>query len=136
MVDDDIRLSKREINYLIAIKELIETSGKATLTEIAEKLNISVPSVYEEVNHLVKKGLVKKTARSITLSEKGEKALKDYLRAHRVIEVLLVKAGIPPEQACELSSKFDVHVPPEVIDAIFKFVGEPNQCPHGNPITE
>lgn len=134
MSDESPTITRREVSYLIAIKEISESNGRVTLTDIAQRLNVSVPSVYEEVNHLVKKGLVKKTARAISLSEKGEKAVRSYLRAHRVIETLLVRAGVPPEKACELSSKFDVEVPEEVVEAIFKFLGKPEQCPHGNPI--
>ncbi|MCQ4345242.1 MAG: metal-dependent transcriptional regulator [Sulfolobaceae archaeon] len=127
-------LSKREIEYLEVIDHLERNGSKVTLTAIAERLRISVPSVFEEVLHLREKGYVKKVGRSVELTEEGKKALDYYRKAHRVIETLLVRSGVDKAKACELSAKFDVTVPAEVIDALYEYLGKPKECPHGNPI--
>jgi Mn-dependent DtxR family transcriptional regulator len=127
-------VSKREIEYLEAIETLEKNNPRVTLTALAEYLNVSVPSVYEEVSHLKAKGYVERNGKAVKLTEKGRSALEQYKKAHRVIELLLVKAGVSPEKACELSAQFDVTVPEEVIEVLYKYLGEPKECPHGNPI--
>ncbi|MCQ4407004.1 MAG: helix-turn-helix domain-containing protein, partial [Sulfolobaceae archaeon] len=68
-------LSKREIEYLEVIDHLERNGSKVTLTAIAERLRISVPSVFEEILHLREKGYVKKLGKSVELTEEGRKAL-------------------------------------------------------------
>ncbi|MCQ4384648.1 MAG: helix-turn-helix domain-containing protein, partial [Sulfolobales archaeon] len=85
-------LSKREIEYLEVIDHLERNGSKVTLTAIAERLRISVPSVFEEILHLREKGYVKKLGKSVELTEEGRKALNYYRKAHRVIETLLVRS--------------------------------------------
>ncbi|MGC9105250.1 MAG: metal-dependent transcriptional regulator [Thermoprotei archaeon] len=127
-------VSKREIEYLEAIATLEKSSPRVTLTALAEYLNVSVPSVYEEISHLKEKGYVERSGKAVKLTDKGRDALEQYKKAHRVLELLLVKAGVSPDRACELSAQFDVSVPEEVIEALYKYLGEPKACPHGNPI--
>ncbi|BDR93048.1 metal-dependent transcriptional regulator [Vulcanisaeta souniana] len=129
-----MRISSREFLYLLVIKGINDKGSGATIFGIAKALGISSASAYEEINHLVKKGLVEKRDSDIFITDEGIREMNSLIRAHRVIEILLVKAGIDPDKACELAKMFDYALPEEVVDKLYEYLGKPNKCPHGREI--
>ena len=127
-------LSRRELSYLLVIKRYNDQGQLAKLSWIAKQLNISPASAYEELSHLESKGYIKKSKKGIELTEEGRKAIDSLIRAHRVIESLLVEIGFSPEEACKYSTQFDFVVPQEIIEKLYKYLGEPKKCPHGEDI--
>jgi|ECHnycMinimDraft_1075156.scaffolds.fasta_scaffold00013_48 Mn-dependent DtxR family transcriptional regulator len=128
-----VKISSRELIYLQAVQEE-NREGGARLSDIAKRLGISVSSVYEEINHLCKKGLVNKSEQLITITNEGEEELRKAKKAHRVIEELLLTLGFERDRVCQLSSSFDLSVPDEVIERIYVYLGRPSKCPHGREI--
>lgn len=129
-----MNISNREMLYLLTIKEFNDKGSGATIFGIAKALSISTSSAYEEVNHLIKKGLVVKREDGIYITEQGIKEVNELIKAHRVIETLLVRAGIDPDKACELAKMFDEALPKEVVDKLYEYLGRPDKCPHGRDI--
>lgn len=121
--------SRREIDYL----KTIPREG-ARLTEIARAMNVSAASAYEEIRHLEKKGLIVKRDQTIFITEEGQRVLIRALKAHRVIELLMVRVGVDKDEVCELTKEFDMEVPEDVIDKIHTYLGKPKSCPHGEDI--
>ncbi|AOL17005.1 DtxR family iron (metal) dependent repressor [Sulfolobus sp. A20] len=129
-------LSRREFSYLNAIKKYNDSGEGAKLSRVAKDLNIAASSVFEEINHLEEKGLVKKRKDGIWITDEGIKSLNYVIKAHRVIEILLVNIGIDKDTACEYSKQFDYLVPEEIIDKLYNYLGKPSTCPHGMSVPE
>ncbi|BCU70313.1 metal-dependent transcriptional regulator [Stygiolobus caldivivus] len=129
-----MNLSRRELSYLLVIKKYNDQGQLAKLSWVAKQLNISPASAYEELSHLEGKGFVKKNRSGIEITDEGKKAVDNLIKAHRVIESLLVEIGFSPDEACKYSTQFDFAVPEEIIDRLHKYLGEPKRCPHGEEI--
>ncbi|ABP96205.1 MULTISPECIES: metal-dependent transcriptional regulator [Metallosphaera] len=127
-------ISEREIVYLSAIREMNDKGQPGKLSIIAKQIEVSPASAFEELKHLEKKGLISKENNNIYITEEGRRSLTKALRAHRVIESLLVRVGIDPETACSYSKQFELKVPDEIIEKLYEYLGKPNKCPHGNGI--
>ncbi|WP_069807791.1 metal-dependent transcriptional regulator [Vulcanisaeta thermophila] len=129
-----MNISNRELRYLVVIKEFNDKGSGATIFGIAKSLGVSTSSAYEEINHLMRKGLVVKRDYGIYITEKGIKEINELIKAHRVVETLLVRAGIDPDKACELARMFDESLPKEVVEKLYEYLGKPEKCPHGHEI--
>ncbi|AWR99666.1 metal-dependent transcriptional regulator [Metallosphaera hakonensis] len=127
-------ISEREIEYLSTIKKMNDKGQPGKLTLIAREIDVSPASAFEEIKHLERKGLIFKEDNNIYLTDEGKRSLTKALRAHRVLESLLVKVGIDPDIACGYSKEFELKVPDEIIDKLYEYLGKPNKCPHGNGI--
>ncbi|MEM1626492.1 MAG: metal-dependent transcriptional regulator [Sulfolobaceae archaeon] len=129
-----MRISSRELRYLKVIKQICETEGTARLTRIAKELSLNPSSVFDEINHLVEKGFVKRESRGVKLTEEGERLLNEIKRNHRIIECFFERIGIPLSQICEYAEQIDYILPSDVIDKIYVYIGRPAKCPHGKDI--
>ncbi len=90
-----MNLSISEIHLLEAVGDTTEGENGLTISEISEKLGISLPSVTAAINKLVKKGYVEKTRSQVdgrvvhvTLTKIGHKANT----AHRYFHLSMVRA--------------------------------------------
>ena len=129
-----MRISSRELRYLKVIKQICETEGTARLTRIAKELSLNPSSVFDEINHLVEKGFVKRESRGVKLTEEGERLLNEIKRNHRIIECFFERIGLPLSQICEYAEQIDYILPSDVIDKIYVYIGRPAKCPHGKDI--
>jgi Mn-dependent DtxR family transcriptional regulator len=129
-----MKLSKRELKYLQTIKKLCEVEGSAKLSSIAKQLLVSPSSAYDEVNHLIEKGYVKRDLKGISLTNEGEKILRDLIRSHRILESFLFKIGFSTELACRYANELDHIMPLEVVEKLYDYLGKPAKCPHGEEI--
>lgn len=129
-----MRYSHRELEYLLVIKRYNDKGTPARLSAIAKEVNVSPASAYEELDHLNKKGLIRKEKNDIWITKEGNEYIIKAIRAHRVIEAFLVKLGMSKEEACEYSKRFDLMIPEEIIERLYVFLGKPENCPHGEHI--
>ncbi|AEB94334.1 MAG: metal-dependent transcriptional regulator [Metallosphaera sp.] len=127
-------VSERELEYLIAIKKINDSGKPGKLTQIAREIEVSPASAFEELKHLESKGLISKSDNNIYITNEGRRSLDKAIRAHRILELLLVKVGIDPKTACDYSKEFELKVPDEIIEKLYEYLGKPNKCPHGNGI--
>jgi DtxR family Mn-dependent transcriptional regulator len=125
-------ITVRELEYLRAIND---EDSPISITSLSRKLGRSASSVYEEVNHLVSKGLVCKGPEGVYLSSDGKMLLELVDNSHRIIETWLVSLGFSVDEACRLASKMETTMPIEVLRKLYEKIGRPRSCPHGKPIT-
>lgn len=94
-------LNKSMEMYLETIYLLETNHGHAHVVDIAERLNITKPSVTKAMDKLKKEGFInKETYGHITLTEKGETAAKDTYYKHCTIARFLEKSlGLSPGEA-------------------------------------
>lgn len=132
-------MSRRTIDYLKALLMAEEKGQKALATmEAAKSFNVHPSTVTEFFTKMAKLGLVSyKKYYGVSLTEKGRKAVKAWLRKHRLVEKLLVEfLYLNPEEACREAVRFDHLVSDAVINKICSRYNHPTMCPCGKPIFE
>jgi DtxR family Mn-dependent transcriptional regulator len=120
--------------YCEAIFELNEDELDVIQARIAERLNVSRPSVSEMIRRLETEGLVE-LGSVITLTAKGLELAESVVRRHRLAERFLTDVlGLSWADAHEEAGKWEHVISPVVETAMIRMLGEPTTCPHGNPI--
>ncbi|MDD5593936.1 MAG: metal-dependent transcriptional regulator [Candidatus Margulisbacteria bacterium] len=129
-------LLKTKEDYLEIIFHLESEGKKAATNEIATHLKISSASVSEHLRKLAKEGLIRhEPYKGIALTSKGKKIALDVVRRHRLAERFLTdKLGVKWEEAHGEAHKLEHDISKVVGDKIYKLLGEPKTCPHGNPV--
>ncbi|MFM8868118.1 MAG: iron dependent repressor, metal binding and dimerization domain protein [Ilumatobacteraceae bacterium] len=121
--------------YCECIFELREDNVEVIQARVAERLNVSRPSVSEMIRRMESEGLIQLTGPKITLTKKGETLAERVVRRHRLAERFLTDVlGLSWAQAHHEAGKWEHVLSDDVEEAISKMLGNPTTCPHGNPI--
>ncbi|RLG49688.1 MAG: metal-dependent transcriptional regulator [Thermoproteota archaeon] len=129
-------LSEKVEEYLGVIYRLELEGKRPRTTEIAKMLGVSPSSVTAMLQRLASEGLVEyESYKGVKLTEKGKKAAARVLRRHRLAERLLtdilgVSLEDSHEEACRLEHVISLSLERKIADKL----GNPDTCPHGNPI--
>jgi DtxR family Mn-dependent transcriptional regulator len=130
------RIAESVEMYLKAIAELAYERDQVPVTSIANKLGISTVSASEMVHRLQEQQLLKHTPyKGVRLTTLGVQKAHRVIRRQRLWERFLVdELGIPWELANRFACRLEHGTGPEVADALANYLGNPETCPHGNPI--
>ena len=129
-------LSEPMEDYIITIYRLEEVFGIARTSAIAREMGVKPATVTKIVGWLVREGLATtEKYRGTKLTPKGRELAEKILRKHRILEAFLHRLGFDPYKSHILAHRLE-HIPDEVVNAIYEFIGKPETCPHGNPITD
>jgi DtxR family Mn-dependent transcriptional regulator len=122
--------------YVEGIYRLQREVDRVSTGEVAAYMCVSAGSATTMVKKLADLGLVQhEPYQGIRLTPFGEKIAKQLMRAHRILEVLLVDhLGLPWNDVHELACKLEHYLSEDIIDKIDEKVGRPRFCPHGNPV--
>lgn len=121
--------------YCECIFELREDNLEVIQARVAERLNVSRPSVSEMIHRMESEGLITSTGNQIRLTDLGEALGSSVVRRHRIAERLLTDVlGLSWSTAHHEACKWEHVITPEVESAMNKLLGTPTTCPHGNPI--
>ena len=104
-----LRLSESLEDYLEAISELIAVEGHAHTKEIAEKLDVKMPSVTAALRQLDKMGcIVYNTHYPVQLTEKGREIAEDVIHHHSVLKKFFSEIlGLPLEKASDTACRLE-----------------------------
>lgn len=127
-------LTARELECLRTLGRLTGTGWPAKLKAIAAELGVRPPTALELLDRLIRRGLVEKGPTGYRLSKEGGLAASKLDRAHRLLEVIFERAGLPPQKACLFSGDIGAALPDEALNALCRLLNHPRLCPHGNPI--
>lgn len=107
-------------NYLELIYETNLQNKKVRVSAMAEKLNVSKPSVNNALNVLKEQGYVNyQRYGDITLTAKGQKVAKQICNKHQVLEAMFVEVfGLDEKIADEDACKIEHVISQEAIEAI------------------
>jgi Mn-dependent DtxR family transcriptional regulator len=113
-----------------------ETNEKTSVSALAKRFGVRLPSAIEILNKLEKKGLViRRPWRVPVLSRRGATVTESVMHQHRVLELYLNrKLGVSSELSCTQASKIDYLFDSDVIEKMCKALDRPNRCLHGFPI--
>lgn len=115
------KLSASLEDYLEAIAELCAREGHAHSKEIAEKLNVKMPSVTEALRQLVEMGyIVYNTHYPVELTPEGRAVAEEIVRRHQILKRFFTDIlGLDPVKAAATACNVE-HMVDE--DTIARFV--------------
>jgi DtxR family Mn-dependent transcriptional regulator len=122
--------------YLRIVLELEEEGVPALRARVAERLNLSAPSVSEGVSRLEEQGLLILTEdRTVALTERGRAWASSVMRKHRLAERLLADViGLDPALIHEEACRWEHVISDHVEERLAELLGHPTTSPYGNPI--
>lgn len=120
--------------YCECIFELQEDDVDVIQARIAERLNVTRPSVSAMVKRLRDEGLIHQ-GESIRLTTSGMTLAMSVVRRHRLAERFLTDIlGLSWAEAHHEAGRWEHVISDSVEAAMVRLLGEPTTCPHGNPI--
>lgn len=134
---------KTEESLSATVEEYLETIYNMSAEDevvigarLAEKFDVSAPTVTEMLKRLVRDGYIEMDAkRQVTLTEEGNRAAEAVLRRHRLTERFLVDMlGMQWHQVHEEACRLEHFISGAVEDRVITSLNYPTTCPHGNPI--
>lgn len=89
-------------NYLKAVFTLRQAYERVRCSDIAERMDVTLPSVSRAVKELEKMGHVSRDEDgSVTLTPSGERIAAEIYERHRFFTQRLIAAGVDPETAAK-----------------------------------
>ena len=89
-------------NYLKAVFTLRQARKRVRCIHIAERMDVTLPSVSRAVKELEKMGHVSRDEDgSVTLTPSGERIAAEIYERHRFFTQRLIAAGVDPETAAK-----------------------------------
>ena len=128
-------LTRSVEDYLKAIYRL-SPQGRASTSEIAQRLDLSPASVSGLVKRLSEQGLLEHVPyKGVQLTPEGRRAALRMLRRHRLIEAYLVAfLGYTWDTVHEEAERLEHAVSDALVDRMAAVLGHPATDPHGDPI--
>jgi len=120
--------------YLETIYKLSQ-KGSVRPTQIADAIRVSGPTVTATLRRLEVQGLTSREGNEISLTSVGLAAALDIVRRHRISERFLVDVlGLDLDEAHEDACLLEHALSPRVLEALERYLENPEVCPHGHPI--
>jgi DtxR family transcriptional regulator, iron-dependent repressor len=122
--------------YLQAIYTLADENGHVVSARLAEFLSFSAPAVSEMVHRLERDGLVTLDShKEVHLTKVGKAQADSIVRRHRLAERFLVQVlGFAWWKTHEEAERLEHAMSPEMEARMAAVLGDPQTCPHGNPM--
>ena len=119
-------ISKSLEEYLKTMYVLNKQNGNIRVTDIANKMNCTKPSVNKALNNLKEEKLINyETYGAIELTEEGEDLAKKILEAYDIVYVFLKEVlNLEDEQAKTEAEKIKSTIEDETINKLAKYVHE------------
>jgi len=123
-------------DYLKEIYKLEAAGLRATTSALAERLEVSPPSVTSMLKKLATLGLVEhRRYHGATLTDAGERVALEVIRHHRLLEQYLVETlGLPIDAVHAEADRLEHALSEELEAHIDRTLGFPTSDPHGDPI--
>jgi DtxR family transcriptional regulator, Mn-dependent transcriptional regulator len=123
-------------DYLKEIYKLEASGSRATTSALAERLEVSPPSVTSMLKKLATLGLVEhERYHGAALTEAGERVALEVIRHHRLLEQYLVETlGLPIDAVHAEADRLEHALSEELEAHIDRTLGFPTSDPHGDPI--
>ena len=122
--------------YLEAVYRLEREGPGVTTSGLASQLGVAPASVSGMLKKLDKDGFVEYVARGeVKLTRRGLEVAVNVLRRHRLAERLLTDVlGMPWDEVHSEACMLEHAISQRVEDRLIALLGDPQTCPHGQPI--
>ncbi|MEB2775850.1 metal-dependent transcriptional regulator [Algoriphagus sp. D3-2-R+10] len=130
--------SQTEENYLKSLFNLANDKNEINISELANQMQVSMPTVNSMVKTLQKNGwVVYEKYKPVALTSKGKKEAALIIRKHRLTEMFLVnKMGFGWEEVHEIAEQVEHIHAPKFFERMDEMMGFPTIDPHGSPIPD
>jgi len=127
-------MTKSLEDYVEAVFVLIKDGGQARVRDVAEMLNVKMPSVVKALAELKKLELVRQEPYcGIELTEKGQRVAAFVLGRHTVLRAFLQRLGVKDETADKDACLMEHVLSAETMDRIRDFLdGKCTACARGS----
>ncbi len=110
-------------DYIEEIYVLIETTGAARVRDVAQALDVKMPSVVKAISELKKLELVtQEPYGDIELTAKGRRIASGVLSRHKTLKEFLVRLGVSDETANEDACRMEHVLSAQTMDRIKDFL--------------
>jgi DtxR family Mn-dependent transcriptional regulator len=127
------RLSERRKYYVEAVYKLAKQNDYARTSDLADTLDVKVPSVTSMLQKLYQQNLVDyKPFKGATLTPNGKLLAEAFIRRHQIVKKILIMMGINEEQAEKDAYKIKHKLDNETMDrlaSLVDFVESASQIP-------
>ena len=123
-------LSRSLEDYLEAIYNLKVRSQFARVKDIADTMNVKMPSVTEAIRSLAAKGLVKHAPyENVELTDGGLDRARGIVHRHMAVKEFLVNVlGLDPERAESEACGIEHAIQPDTLDRLLRFAEFARAC--------
>jgi DtxR family Mn-dependent transcriptional regulator len=123
-------------DYLQVMHYLMRDGYTVIAARLAERLNVSPPTVTVTLQRMERDGLIAHGPRKeIVFTERGKQAAEDIVRRHALAERLLTDLlQMPWHESHEEAQGVEHALTPNIEARLLRVLGNPTTCPHGNPI--
>ncbi len=128
-------MKKNYEDYILAVWEIMETNDRVLIKDVGERLKTSGPTAWEELHRLKSMGFITFEKEGVKFTEIGYQIAKRIIMNHRIAELFVYKMlEVPWQDAHEEVMEFEHSLKDILMDKLWKNMGNPLTCPHGNPI--
>ena len=123
-------------DYLQVLHYLTRDGCTVIAARLAERLNVSPPTVTATLQRMERDGLIEHGPRKeILFTPEGRHAAEDIVRRHALTERLLTDLlKMPWHESHEEAHGVEHVMTPKIEARLLNALGNPTTCPHGNPI--
>jgi DtxR family Mn-dependent transcriptional regulator len=123
-------------DYLQVMHYLMRDGYTVIAARLAERLNVSPPTVTATLQRMQRDGLIEHGQRKeILFTSAGRRAAEDIVRRHALAERLLTDLlEMPWHESHEEAHGVEHAMSPKIEARLLRVLGNPTTCPHGNPI--
>jgi DtxR family transcriptional regulator, Mn-dependent transcriptional regulator len=123
-------------DYLQVLHYLTRDGCMVIAARLAERLNVSAPTVTATLQRMERDGLIEHGPRKeILFTRVGRQAAEDIVRRHALAERLLTDLlKMPWHESHEEAHGVEHVMTPKIEARLLSALGNPTTCPHGNPI--
>jgi DtxR family transcriptional regulator, Mn-dependent transcriptional regulator len=123
-------------DYLQVLHYLMRDGFPVIAARLAERLNVSAPTVTATLQRMERDGLIEHGPRKeILFTPEGRGAAENIVRRHALAERLLTDLlKMPWYESHEEAHGVEHVMTPNMEARLLKALGNPTTCPHGNPI--
>lgn len=126
--------TERECDCLLAVESASREGWPSRLVDVASEMRVKPPTALEVAVRLRAKGMIEKSRSGMRLTARGKAALASIHRKHRLLELMLMRAGVGMKEACSESDALGRRLSGKSARAICSFLGHPRFCFHRMPI--
>ncbi len=121
---EQLELGQSAEDYLEAVFVVAQSGSRVRVTDIADRLAVSKPSVVSALSALEGKGLVRhERYGSVELTARGAVLAQEVYRRHRLLQEFLRDVlGVPDEIAAEDACRMEHVLSPETLERLVRLV--------------
>jgi DtxR family Mn-dependent transcriptional regulator len=127
------KLSTTIENYLSLMYVLERDKEPVVGVRLAQLLNVTPPTVTNTLKRMVRDGLITMDQNGTRLTRAGKLSARTVLRRHMLTEWMMTRI-LPWSKLHREAHNLEHAISAEVETALFEEFGQPQTCPHGNPL--